>query len=399
MRPWLILILILGSGCSEIAPSGDAIVDRGEHGGRLLHDGQFVLELAIVEAGIEPEFRAWAHLDGQSVSPQDVDLEVTLERLGGRIDTIEFEATADFLRSRSIVSEPHSFIVTAVARHGATAHRWHFDQIEGRTRISSEMAETFGIVTEQVGPGSIVESVSTRGRVTVNPEQQHAVKARFDGIIRTVNVVAGDAVSTGQILAEVESDDSLIRYALTAPGAGVVVARDANSGEHTADRTLFRIVDTSSVWVELGVFPRERSRITVGQPVVVRSTEGAELGRGRVDWINVLSEADQRVIVRSVLANPNGLLVPGDWVTGTISVAEHPVERAILTSALQSFGQFAVAFERIGEDYEVRMLELGRGDDEWVEVLGGIEVGASYVTANSYLIKADIEKSGASHEH
>ncbi len=49
--------------------------------------------------------------------------------------------------------------------------------------------------------------------------------------------------------------------------------------------------------------------------------------------------------------------------------------------------------------YEVRMLDLGRADEEWVEVLGGLKVGTEYVTENSYLIKADIEKSGASHDH
>jgi cobalt-zinc-cadmium efflux system membrane fusion protein len=45
------------------------------------------------------------------------------------------------------------------------------------------------------------------------------------------------------------------------------------------------------------------------------------------------------------------------------------------------------------------MLELGRQNRDWVEVLGGIEPGTQYVTDNSYLIKADIEKSGASHDH
>jgi cobalt-zinc-cadmium efflux system membrane fusion protein len=35
----------------------------------------------------------------------------------------------------------------------------------------------------------------------------------------------------------------------------------------------------------------------------------------------------------------------------------------------------------------------------WTEVLGGLEPGERYVTENSFLIKADIEKSGASHDH
>jgi cobalt-zinc-cadmium efflux system membrane fusion protein len=56
-------------------------------------------------------------------------------------------------------------------------------------------------------------------------------------------------------------------------------------------------------------------------------------------------------------------------------------------------------YAKVGEEYEVRMLELGREAGEWIEVLGGIDLGTVYVTDNSYIIKADIEKSGASHDH
>jgi cobalt-zinc-cadmium efflux system membrane fusion protein len=45
------------------------------------------------------------------------------------------------------------------------------------------------------------------------------------------------------------------------------------------------------------------------------------------------------------------------------------------------------------------MLTLGRRDAERAEVLGGLAPGTEYVTENSYLIKADIEKAGASHDH
>ena len=45
------------------------------------------------------------------------------------------------------------------------------------------------------------------------------------------------------------------------------------------------------------------------------------------------------------------------------------------------------------------MLDLGASDGTWTEVLGGIEPGQAYVAENSFLIKADIEKSGASHDH
>ena len=45
------------------------------------------------------------------------------------------------------------------------------------------------------------------------------------------------------------------------------------------------------------------------------------------------------------------------------------------------------------------MLELGRKDHEWTEVLGGLAAGETYVTDNSFLVKADVEKTGASHDH
>ena len=75
------------------------------------------------------------------------------------------------------------------------------------------------------------------------------------------------------------------------------------------------------------------------------------------------------------------------------------VKLAVRQSAIQRFRDFQVVYARFGDTYEVRMLELGRRNREWVEVLAGIEAGTEYVTQNSYLIKADIEKSGASHEH
>jgi cobalt-zinc-cadmium efflux system membrane fusion protein len=71
----------------------------------------------------------------------------------------------------------------------------------------------------------------------------------------------------------------------------------------------------------------------------------------------------------------------------------------VANSALQTFRDFTVVYAQVGDVYEVRMLQLGVSDGEHTEVIGGIDAGTRYVTDNSYLIKADIEKSGASHDH
>ena len=118
-----------------------------------------------------------------------------------------------------------------------------------------------------------------------------------------------------------------------------------------------------------------------------------------ISYINVLTEANQAVMARTTLNNDAGLFMPGTYVTATIKIAENAVPLAVKRSGLQSFRDFTVVYAQVGEEYEVRMLELGRQAGEWVEVLGGLDPGTVYVTENSYVIKADIEKSGASHDH
>jgi cobalt-zinc-cadmium efflux system membrane fusion protein len=86
-------------------------------------------------------------------------------------------------------------------------------------------------------------------------------------------------------------------------------------------------------------------------------------------------------------------------VEGSFQVASSRVPLAVRTKALQRFRDFTVVFAKVGDTYEVRMLELGRQTPEWTEVLSGLELSTEYVADGAFLIRADIEKSGASHDH
>jgi cobalt-zinc-cadmium efflux system membrane fusion protein len=88
------------------------------------------------------------------------------------------------------------------------------------------------------------------------------------------------------------------------------------------------------------------------------------------------------------------MFVTGDLIVDTISP---PV--VVRRQAVQRFRDWEVVFVRYGESYEARPVKLGMGDGEWVEVVSGLRQGEDYVTENSFLIKADILKSGASHDH
>ena len=379
------------------APTAD--YERGPHGGRLLTSGDFSLELAIFETGVPPEFHAWATLAGQPLNPGEVRLEVRLTRLGNRVDQIKFQPKDDFLRGDQVVYEPHSFVVSIDASTGGKSYHWEYDNFEGRTRIDAEVATAFELETEIAGPAEIHQAIEVYGLIEPSAEHVSTVKARFEGLIQSVSATLGDSVKAGQALLTIESNESLKPYVIKAPISGTITARNANAGEPTAGRALFTIMDTSTVWVNLAIFPSDLKRVQAGAPVTIFSASGGDPVAATIDRINIAADANQAVMARVVLDNSEGQFFPGSYVRAQVEVAKYPVPLAVKRAGLQAFRDFTVVYAQIGDEYEVRMLELGRQDEEWVEVLGGLEPGTRYVTANSYLVKADIEKSGATHDH
>ena len=246
---YLMNLLLLGSllvACSgdssdvntEAKLTHDAVAEpepeKGPHRGRLLTDGDFVLELAIFETGVPPEFRVWVTERGQPVKPEDVELTVKLIRLGDRVDNIGFKPQDDFLRGDTVIYEPHSFVVSIEAVYNGKTHRWEYDNFEGRTKIDAEVAEAFGLETLIAGPVVLQETVTVYGRIMTNTERVREVSARFDGVIQSVTPSLGDSVHEGQPLAKVESNESLKSYTIKAPISGVITQRDANPGEQTS---------------------------------------------------------------------------------------------------------------------------------------------------------------------
>jgi membrane fusion protein, heavy metal efflux system len=383
---------------AEHADDADSF-PRGPHGGRLLEDGALALEIAIYEAGMAPEFHVWATDSGRALPPEDVNLRVELRRLGGAVDRITFTPAGDYLRGNETVEEPHSFDVEITASHAGREHRWSYESYEGRTTIADAIARDSGIATAIAGPGRITDTLTLYGAIATDLTRVREVQGRFPGVIRSVTKRVGDGVRAGDVLATIESNESLQTYSVTAPLAGVVTARHAEPGEQTSAEPLFEIVDLSTVWAELSVFSRDRARLSQGAPVHLVADSGAEI-TGTIDYLApVGNRASQSVTARVVIDNAGGQWTPGQFVEARVNVSETPVALAVPASALQRFRELDVVFAKVGDVYEVRMVTLGRRDAENVEILGGLAPGTEIVVDNSYLVKADIEKAGASHDH
>ncbi len=379
----------------------EAAETRGPHGGRLLTNGDFTLELAIFEQGVPPEFRAWFTQSGQSVPVTGLQLSVELHRPGGATDTYSFTPEGDYLRGDAEVYEPHSFSYAITAGHAGRTHRWQFDAPEMQTSINAAAAQRAGVVTEISAPALMRDTLAVYGQVRLNTDKVARAVPRFGGIVREARKALGDSVAAGEVVARVETNQSLVTIEVKAPIAGVIVDRNVTAGETVADgTTLYTIADLSEVWVDLSIPKRDQARIMTGQAVTLHADDGGTEAKGTIIWISPISSAEsQTLVARVVLPNPGQRWRPGLFVKADITLAEAPVPVAVKESGLQTLFDFNVVFSQHGDLYQARPLALGRRGHGYVEVLKGLKAGERYVTGNSYLIKADIGKSGASHDH
>ncbi len=375
--------------------------ERGPHRGRMLRDGPFAIEVTIFEDGVDPEFHLYAYQNDKPIPPGEVQASIALTRLGGQVDRFTFTAVGDYLRGSGVVTEPHSFDVLVQATYQGGAHQWRYASYEGRTVITAEAARQGGVKTGIAGPASIAELIELSGRVEVTPEGKAEVRAVYPGRILSMRAELGQPVRRGQVLARVESSYSLQAYNITAPISGVIVEKNANIGGVAGEQPLFVIADASKLHAEFFVYPRDAERIRGGQPVELRTLSGQVKVAARVEAVLPTADLASQTLMAHVEipAAMASQFRPGMAVEGSITVSRQDIPLAVRTSGLQPFRDFTVVYARVGDTYEVRMLELGRKTPEWTEVLGGLEPGTEYVTDGAFLIRADIDKLGASHDH
>lgn len=268
------------------------------------------------------------------------------------------------------------------------------------TELTKESVGIAGVKVAEAAPGRIHESIRLTGRTTLNQNKTAEVTARFPGVVRQVKKGPGDLVNKGDILATVESNESLQVYSVRAPLTGVVLSRGTNVGDVAADMPMFTITDMADIWAEFHIFPRDMDRVKVGQTVLIMSFEGEHKGQSVINTLLPVAEASsQTVVARVTLPNPEGLWRAGMTVRGDVVIAEREAAVAVKTQAVQRMEGKPVVFVQKGGRYEARPVRIGASDDDWTEIVSGLKAGELYVSENSFQIKADIGKAGAEHEH
>jgi cobalt-zinc-cadmium efflux system membrane fusion protein len=389
-----------GHGHGHEPAEAEHEIKKGSHGGRLLKDGDFSLEVSIFEDGVPPIFRLYGYDGKKPIAAEKLSVVVTLKRLGRETTRYTFTAENDYLTSSQVVEEPHSFDVSVEADYAGKKSQWSFSSHEGRTELSAQAMRQAGIELAKVGPREISSVVRVYGKLILNENKVAHLTPRFPGVVKSVRADLGQVVNEGAVLAVIESNQTFQSYELRAPLAGVVLQRHATVGEFVSEgRELFVVADLSEVWADFQIYRDDFEQIQVGQKIRVDLGHGEELP-GTISYLSpVTDEMTQSKLVRAVLPNPKGQLKPGLFVSGVLSSVLAQVPLAVERDAVQTFRDWNVVYITDGHSFQAMPVELGRRDGKFVEVISGLEAGEQYVSKNSFILKADIEKSGASHDH
>jgi cobalt-zinc-cadmium efflux system membrane fusion protein len=467
---------------------------KGPHGGRLLTDGDFKIEITIYEKGVPPQFRVYAYEKENKVNPEEVKLAIELHRLGGRVDKILFGKEGDYLRGDKVVEEPHSFDVKIFTEHRGKSSKWEYSQVEGRVEMAPEVAASAGIEIKTAGPASIRTTLELPGEVVLNKNRVAHIVPRLSGVVTEVRKNLGDRIRKGEVIAVIDSRElaeakreyiesvhrlhfaqssfvreeglwkkkvsaeedylasrhnleeaeiskqvalqkllslgvsagevrmlsvepegdiiqhevripfsnkTLTRYEITCPLDGVVIEKNISIGEAIKeDFDMFVVADLSTLWCEITVYAKDLGAVMAGQKVNVAAAALGLESAGKISYIGPLVGEQTRSAKAYVdIPNPKGEWHPGLFAAVEVVREEKTAPVAVAVEAIQTFRDWSVVFVRYGNLFEARPLELGRSDGQYVEVLSGLIPGEQYASHNSFVIKAELGKAGATHDH
>ena len=290
--------------------------------------------------------------------------------------------------------------------HGHDEHG--HDEHEESVTISERQLALNKIKIETADAQTLEQSRNLFGLVQPVQDKVFRVFANYESLVTNIHVYEGQKVKRGQTVVTLKNKQNLQTYTLRSPANGIVTQRLANVGDHADENPLLEISDYSEVWVELTAFLTDLRHIKNGQRVRVSTLTNDErhkLNRkntqelGKITYIAQAMTASHMGKARVTLNNKKGVWRPGMHVQANVVSSKPKVKVAVKKTAVQTVeGQFVV-FIKEGNTFEPKPVELGRQDDEFIEVLAGLETGAEYASDNSFVLKADLLKSGAEHVH
>lgn len=282
-------------------------------------------------------------------------------------------------------------------------HEGH-DEHEGEeiVRVKPEVLREFNIVLGSVGSGVLHETVVLPGEIQFNLETLAYATPRYDGTVTSIDARLAQKVKKGQVLATLESSDTLRPFEVKAPFDGTVVAYKVTPGQTVnAGAALYTIANLDTVWADLRIYQRDLFRVKEGQDVrIVGGHDGLSFQSKIVYVAPTVDEHTRTGLARVIVDNSEGRWKPGQFIKGSISIDEHASDLLLPRSALLTYEGKQAVFIQTEEGFEPRPVKLGHSDAESFEVVAGLEQGDIIVLRNPISLKAELGKgSFGGHNH
>lgn len=228
--------------------------------------------------------------------------------------------------------------------------------------------------------------------LTVAKIEEHTARQKLLSLGLTSRELSG---LTRRSLESSNPGDFLSRYEITAPFAGDILARQITLGAAVEpNAVIFELGDLNTVWADLQVYPKDLARIRKGQTVTIGIPETGQTGTGKIIHVQpVINEETRRTFARVELDNRDGRWLPGLFVNGWVQTGAIAVSLRIARSALQDIGNETIIFVPVTDGFEPHPVQVGRGDENNVEILGGLKPDERYVETGGFILKSELQKS------
>ncbi len=179
-----------------------------------------------------------------------------------------------------------------------------------------------------------------------------------------------------------ENNSDFRNYEIRSPIAGTVIKRHISSGEFIQDsNTIFKIANLHKVWIEMGIYPQDLLSIKERQNIEIIAPIENQSGRGRLIYISPLID-DETLLIKAIaeLDNQNGEWRAGMFVNIKIATDQIAVPLVVPKEALQNVDGEVHLFVITPQGIEKRPVKSGRCDQQYVEILSGLEPGERYIS-------------------
>ena len=113
---------------------------------------------------------------------------------------------------------------------------------------------------------------------------------------------------------------------------------------------------------------------------------------GKISYVSpVFDESTRSAIVRAVIPNDSGEWRPGTFVRGIILDSIQKSVPVVQSNAIQFINEDTVVFlPGESNSFIPQKVKIGKRDNDFVEILSGLEVGDRYVSEGAFDLKANI---------